>query len=66
MLVKIKNKGPARTVDYLGVFAEGETREFSPAELESFQAMSGVPLFASSLMDEEQFDIEVSTQAKEG
>lgn len=66
MLYKIKNKGPARTVDFLGVFAEGEAREFTEQEIENFQTLSGVPAFASILTDEKEFDVEVLTEGKEG
>jgi hypothetical protein len=57
MKFKITNKGPARTVDFLAVFAEGETREFNDTEVRAFQDMSGVPLYSSVLADEDQFDV---------
>ena len=66
MLFKVTNKGPARTIDFLGVFAEGETREFTVDEVELFQHMSGVGLPSSILADENEFDVEVITEAEEG
>jgi hypothetical protein len=59
MLLQVTNKGPARTVDFLAVFAEGETKEFNKAEIEAFQAMSGVPVYAGVLSNEEEFDVVV-------
>jgi hypothetical protein len=59
MLYKVTNLGEARTVTFLGVFAKGESREFNQSEMESFQAMSGVPIFASVLTDEDEFDVVV-------
>jgi hypothetical protein len=43
MPYRIKNGGDARTVTFLAVFAKGEERDFTDEEIESFQAMSGVP-----------------------
>lgn len=66
MKLQVTNKGPARTVDFLGVFSEGETREFDQTELENFQNLSGVPIFAGPLADEDQFDVLVIGQKEEG
>jgi len=66
MLLKVTNKGPARTVDFLGVFAEGEMREFNQTEIEHFQNLSGIPIFGSVLANEDEFDVEVDKDGKEG
>jgi hypothetical protein len=66
MLLKVTNKGKARTVDFLGVFAEGESREFTRAEMENYQHMSGVPVFSGPLTNEDEFDVMVITEQKEG
>lgn len=67
MLYKITNKGEARTVTHLGVFAKGETRDFSQEDLEMFQHMSGVPVFSSVLSDPDEFDVVVfGDDKKEG
>lgn len=42
MLYRITNNGEARTVDFLAVFAKGETREFTENEVENWKAMAGV------------------------
>lgn len=65
MLYRITNKGEARTVTFLGVFAEGETREFTQQEIDNYQAMNGVPLYSSELADEDQFDILTVGQSEE-
>ena len=57
MNFQVTNKGPARTVDYLAVFAEGETKVFTQEEVEAFQNMSGVPVYSSLLADEDQFEV---------
>jgi len=57
MKYQVTNKGPARTVDFLAVFAEGETKEFTQAEVEAFQSMAGVPVYSSVLADEDQFEV---------
>jgi hypothetical protein len=62
MLIKVTNKGPARTVDFLAVFAEGETKEFDQAALDSYQALSGVKVFHSELLDEDKFDVVVISE----
>lgn len=64
MLYKVTNKGPARTVDFLGVFAEGQSQEFTEAQIEHYQDRLGVPAFASDLADENQFDVEVITEGE--
>lgn len=66
MLTKITNKGAARTVDFLGVFAADETKEFTEVEMQQYQSLSGVPLSSSILTDEEQFDIEYVSEGGEG
>lgn len=65
MRFKITNKGPARTVDFLGVFSEGETREFTQGDMDNYQNLSGVPVFSSVLTDEAQFDLEVIGEGEE-
>lgn len=57
MKYRVTNKGPARTVDFLAVFAEGETKEFTEGEIRQFQSMVGVPVYSSVLADEDQFDV---------
>jgi len=64
MIIQVTNKGPARTVDFLAVFAEGETKEFTAAEVEAFQNMSGVPVYSSVLADEDAFEIVVLGNTK--
>jgi len=64
MLYKVTNKGPARTVDFLGVFAEGETKELTQAEIDHYQDRLGVPVFSSILVDENEFDVEVITKGE--
>lgn len=70
MLIRVTNKGEARTVDFLGVFAKGEVRELTMADIDNYQRMNGVPLASSELSDEDQFDIvflsEGDTEKKEG
>jgi len=56
MKFQITNKGPARTVTFLGVFAEDETKTFTADELKQYQNMNGIPLGSSELM-EETFEI---------
>jgi hypothetical protein len=43
MQYKVTNNGEARTVDFLAVFAEGETKTFTETEIESWGRMGGVP-----------------------
>lgn len=64
MRFKITNKGPARTVDFLAVFAKGETKEFSEDEIEAYQGHFGVPLFSTPLADEDEFDVEVISEGE--
>jgi hypothetical protein len=66
MLYQVTNKGPARTVDFLGTFAEGEMRKFNQAEMENYQNFSGVPVFSGPLSNEDEFDVVVITESKEG
>lgn len=66
MLLRVKNKGPARTVDFLGTFAEGEEREFTQVDVDNYQNLSGVPVFAGPLSNEDEFDVAVITEKKEG
>jgi len=47
MQYKVTNNGEARTVDFLAVFAKGETKEFNETEVKHYQAMSGVPLVSA-------------------
>ena len=54
MLYKITNTGEARTVDFLAVFAEGETKVFTDDDLRNCQRMSGVPL--DSLLGDGSFE----------
>jgi hypothetical protein len=61
MLYRITNKGPARTVTYLAVFTEGETRDFTVEEIKQYQNMNGVPLASTDLANEDQFDVVVIT-----
>jgi hypothetical protein len=56
MLYKVTNTGEARTVDFLAVFAEGETKTFSQDELKMCQQMSGVDI--NELLKHHGFDIE--------
>jgi hypothetical protein len=65
MKLRVTNKGPARTVDFLAVFAEGETKEFNQTEIEAFQNMSGIPVCASAIADEDQFDVLAIGEGKE-
>jgi hypothetical protein len=55
MLYRITNTGEARTVDFLAVFAEGETKEFNETEIKHWAGMYGVPP-VSALPD--GFDVE--------
>jgi hypothetical protein len=64
MRYRVTNKGEARTVDFLAVFAEGETREFTDEELDNFQHLSGVPVYSSILTDTEQFDVVAITEGE--
>lgn len=64
MQYEITNTGEARTVDYLAVFAAGETRTFSEEEAQGFSAMYGVPLAPGTLP--EQFEVTVITGTPEG
>jgi hypothetical protein len=63
MLYRITNKGEARTVTFLAVFAEGETKEFGQDEINNYQAMNGVKL--ASALDPEEFELEYIS-AEEG
>jgi hypothetical protein len=56
MLYKITNTGEARTVDFLAVFAKGETKFFTEDELRACQHMSGIPLDSLLGGDDSQFD----------
>jgi hypothetical protein len=46
MLIQIK-ADRARTVDFLAVFAEGETKTFNVDEIKAFQAGVGVPFVSA-------------------
>jgi len=63
MLYKVTNNGEARTVDFLGVFAEGEARDFTQAELENYMHMNGVPVVSGL---PEDFDIEYVGEPENG
>lgn len=62
MLYKI-TADKARTVDFLAVFAEGETRTFNEDEIKSWAQHGGAP--PSSLLPE-GFEIEFVSEGEEG
>jgi hypothetical protein len=64
--VSVTNRGEARTVDFLAVFAEGETRTFTAEEIKSFVALSGVPLTSGVLSDSDSFEVVANVEGEEG
>jgi hypothetical protein len=61
MQYKVTNNGEARTVDFLAVFAEGETKTFNETEITSWGQMGGVP--PVSLLPE-GFEVEFIAEPK--
>lgn len=56
----------ARVIDGLGVFSEGETREFEGNEaLLRFQQIRGVKLLPENLPEDVEFTIRVNDDAEE-
>jgi hypothetical protein len=64
MLYRITNNGEARTVDFLAVFAEGETKEFNETDITNWANLNGVPPVSAL---PEGFDVEfIGTEEEEG
>jgi hypothetical protein len=51
-MLRIKNNGEARTVDFLAVFNKGETRDFTDAEIAMYEAMNGTPFEGGKYLPE--------------
>ena len=62
MLYRITNTGEARTVDFLAVFAEGETKEFDETAIANWASMYGVPPVSAL---PEGFEVEFIGEAEE-
>jgi hypothetical protein len=61
MQYRVTNNGEARTVDFLAVFAKGETKTFTETEIKAWAALGGAP--PVSLLPE-NFEVEFIAEEK--